>query len=658
MWELEGETILHYFALKACAARRYYAIIGLHCGRFFATMIGRETKMRVALLVFASITFAVFGLMQCTAIGQQSQTFTDRLPQDEVIYFVIPDRFADGDPGNNQGDIDGGRTDHGFDPTHKGFYHGGDLKGLTDRLDYISGLGATAIWLGPIYKNKAVQGRPGQETAGYHGYWITDFTDVDPHLGTKADLQEFVDAAHERDLKVYLDIIVNHTADVIYYEECHGQGASDELGAPGACPYRSKAEYPYTKSLDGETINTGFEGGRPALATAENFERLTNPNYAYTPRIPEGAETLKVPAWLNDPKLYHNRGDSAWYGENSIYGDFAGLDDLFTENPIVQNGFIEIYKQWITDYRIDGFRIDTAKHVNPEFWPAFNGAMLKHAKSLGIENFYIFGEVYSGDPIELARFTKLHGFPTVLDFAFMEAAIEVISGEKPTDRLAQVFRGDALYAEGTQNAQLLPTFIGSHDAGRFSHFMKKTSPEIDDQSLFQKTRLGHALMFFGRGVPVIYYGDEQGFVGDGGDQDAREDMFASRVESYNDNDLIATDATTADSNFDQTHPLYLALAEMADVYKAEETIRRGRQITRLSEPDGGVLVLSRINDTTGEEILFAMNASSEERSVRFEVSSESRMWSSLFGDCALQSQTASLYGATIPANEFLLCKSK
>jgi len=82
----------------------------------------------------------------------------------------------------------------GYDPTHKGFFHGGDLKGVTARLDYIQGLGATAIWLGPIFRNKPVQGAPGQETAGYHGYWITDFTDVDPHFGTRADLKVLVDA--------------------------------------------------------------------------------------------------------------------------------------------------------------------------------------------------------------------------------------------------------------------------------------------------------------------------------------------------------------------------------------------------------------------------------------------------------------------------------
>ena len=98
-----------------------------------------------------------------------AENLRDRLPEDEVIYFVLPDRFENGDVKNDKGGIKGDRLAHGFDPTHKGFFHGGDLAGLTKRLDYIQGLGTTAIWFAPIFKNKPVQGGPGQESAGYHG---------------------------------------------------------------------------------------------------------------------------------------------------------------------------------------------------------------------------------------------------------------------------------------------------------------------------------------------------------------------------------------------------------------------------------------------------------------------------------------------------------
>ena len=192
----------------------------------------------------------------------------ERAPEDEIIYFVLPDRFENAEASNDRGGIEGGRLDHGFDPTHKGFYQGGDLKGLTKRLDYIQGLGATAIWLTPIFKNKPVQGPNGNESSGYHGYWITDFLDVDPHLGTREDFKNLVEAAHARGMKVYMDIIANHTADVIKYAECHGPEAPAMYRESFTCPFRSEGDYPYTSlgRAEGSSINEGFLGSKASNA--------------------------------------------------------------------------------------------------------------------------------------------------------------------------------------------------------------------------------------------------------------------------------------------------------------------------------------------------------------------------------------------------------
>src|SRR4051794_24538197 len=286
-------------------------------------------------------------LATLAATPAAAQSYRDRLPEDEVLYFLLPDRFENGDAANDRGGLKGDRLKTGFDPTSKGFYHGGDLKGLTSKLDYIQGLGATAIWLGPIYKNKPVQGAPGQESAGYHGYWITDFTQVDPHFGTRKDMTAFVEAAHARGMKVYLDIITNHTADVIAYRECPHT----------SCAYRSPADYPYTRrgGLKGEAINSGFLGVNDQ--SAENFARLSRPDFAYTPYVSAAEANIKVPAWLNDPIYYHNRGNTTFRGESTQIGDFAGLDDLMTESPRVLSGFVEIYGAWIDEFGIDGFRI-------------------------------------------------------------------------------------------------------------------------------------------------------------------------------------------------------------------------------------------------------------------------------------------------------------
>lgn len=574
-----------------------------------------------------------------------AQSFRDRLPQDEVIYFMLPDRFENGDKANDRGGLIGDKFKTGFDPTHKGFYHGGDLKGLIARLDYIKGLGATAIWLGPIFKNKPVQGGPGEETAGYHGYWITDFTQVDPHLGTEADMRAFVDAAHALGMKVYMDIITNHTADVIGYKECPNS----------SCAYRSRADYPYQRQATGGAINPGFLGDH--VLTVENFAKLTNPSFAYTPIVPTAEANVKVPAWLNDPIWYHNRGNTTFRGENSTMGDFVGLDDLMTENPRVVQGFIDIYGDWIDKYGVDGFRIDTARHVNPEFWAAFAPAMLARAKAKGIPNFHIFGEVATSDMdvALLAKHTRVDKLPTVLDFAFARAVADTVAGSAGTDTFTRLFDNDVLYEGGTATAQQLPTFLGNHDAGRFAHFVRKANPKASDDEVLKRVILGHAMMLTLRGVPTIYSGDEQGFAGDGGDQDAREDMFASKVASYNDNKLLGTKATTADSNFDQKHPLYLAMAKLAGLRLSIPALTRGKQVIRNYEEKPGLFAVSRIDPTTGREVLIAFNTSTAPITRNVEVSTNSVNFQSLHGACGAKASVPGSYSVTIAPLDFIVC---
>lgn len=570
-----------------------------------------------------------------------------RLPQDEVIYFLLPDRFANGDRTNDRGGRSGDRLVTGFDPTDKGFYHGGDLQGVIDRLDYIQGLGASAIWIAPVMANRPVQGGPGQESAGYHGYWITDFTHVDPHLGSDADFARLVAAAHARGIKVYMDIVVNHTADIIAYREC-----------ADACAYRSRADYPYQRrARDGAAINPGFAGDGDQGAA--NFARLTNPDYAYTTSIPKGQEHAKSPDWLNNPIYYHNRGNSTYAGESSTMGDFVGLDDLMTENPRVVRGMIAIYGGWIDRFGIDGFRIDTAKHVNPGFWRAFIPAMQARARARGIPHFHIFGEIGGGgvNPGRQAAYTRTSAFPATLDFAFHAAMVQALAGDGGTDVFEDLFAGDALYQGGARSALGLPTWVSNHDDGRFAYFVRKGLPQASDAEVLARVTLAHAMMLGLRGVPVIYAGDEQGFAGQGGDQDARQDMFASQVPTYRAENLLGG-ATGAVDHFDPDHPLYRTIAALARIRKATPALRRGEQIIRARGTGPGLLAVSRLDPQDGHEVLMAFNTSTRALTAHVEVSAASSRFAALRGDCPARADAPGRITITLPALGYALCEAQ
>ncbi len=546
----------------------------------------------------------LFVLLLAPLCGSAREDVIDRPIQDDVIYFVLPDRFFNADTANDTGGYDGDKYAHGFDPTDKAFYHGGDLKGVIAKLDYLKKMGVTAIWMGPIFKNKPVQG----DSAGYHGYWTIDFTKVDPHFGTNEDLKALVEEAHRKGIKVFFDIIANHTADVIKYRE------ADESGGM----YRAKAEYPYATvgGVDGSPINAGFQGD--SLQTEQNFAKLTDPRWAYTPYVSEDEKNIKVPAWLNDPIYYHNRGASTFSGENSQFGDFFGLDDLFTENPKVVEGMIEIFKYWIREFKIDGFRVDTVKHVNIEFWQHFAPAIIAYAREQGIPEFFVFGEVYDATPEFLSIYTTEGRLPAVLDFGLQATVSSFVGQDTPTDNLKVFFEKDDYYTDADSDVYRLPTFIGNHDMGRIGFFIQKGADDsTNEDELLRRSRLAHALMYFSRGIPVIYYGDEQGFTGDGLDQDAREDMFPSQVASYNDNNLLGTDATTAADNFNTDHPLYKALKQFGEIRQSHPPLRNGIQVHRYSSDSPGIYAFSRIDPKSRQEYVLAFNNDTKAHSASF-----------------------------------------
>jgi alpha-amylase len=572
-------------------------------------------RIRATVLALVATLALTVGVAPALAKGKEHEpraAHSLRAPvTDETFYFVMADRFANGSTDNDRGGLGDDPLVSGFDPTRKGFYNGGDLKGLLSKIDYIKGLGTTSIWLTPSFKNKAVQLEDGP-SAGYHGYWITDFTQIDPHLGTNDDLAALIKAAHKRGMKVYFDIITNHTADVIGYES----------GARQA--YRTKDEYPY-KTAAGQPFDDRDYAG------ADSFPALSpSTSFPYVPVLDPAEQNLKVPAWLNDTTLYHNRGDTTFVGEDSLYGDFFGLDDLFTEHPRVVNGMIDIYKAWIRDFGVDGFRIDTMKHVNDEFWQRFGPEVLSYARAHGKREFFMFGEVFDTTKSFTSHFTTQDEMQAVIDFPFQAAAQGFAADGKPASALDGFFADDDWYTDADSNVYQLPTFLGNHDMGRIGRFIVGGNPGAGDAEWVKRDQLAHELLYLSRGNPVIYYGDEQGFTGPGGDQDARQTMFASRVPEYLDDDLLGTSSTHAADNFNPGHPLYEKIAELAALTKRYPALRDGAHQQRYADDGPGIFAFSRIADR--REFVVALNNAETEKSAAVPTFLARRSAERVYGD--------------------------
>ena len=551
-------------------------------------MVPIFTRVRVAIILAALVTLAEGQPAPAVSVPRFTHPGAG-----QTFYLLMPDRFANGRTDNDTGGITGGPEVSGFDPTRIGYYHGGDFAGLTAKLDYIKALGTTAIWTTPPFKNNPVQ----SGSAGYHGYWILDFLNVDPHLGTNDEFREFVRQAHARGMKVYLDIVVNHTGDVIYYEG-------------GKFAYRDKASAPY-RNANGQPFDErvlAYNGLNDPAA----FPLLSaKTSFPYVPLLPSGQEHAKNPAWLNDVTLYHNRGNSTFAGENAVLGDFVGLDDIFTEHPRVVQGFIAVFSEWL-GWGVDGFRIDTMRHVNTAFWQAFLPAIRAKARALGRPDFLQFGEVMNeaGDVAYLSEFSTgtIPGDATT-DFAFAAAARKFVSQGGPAAALTDFFNRDDYYTDHDSNAHSSVTLLGNYDIGRWGYFLQQDNPGAPPAQLADLVKLGHGLLYLARGMPVLHYGDEQGMIGRGGnDQQAREDMFASRAPAYATAPLLATTRTGADDKFDPSHPFYRLFAKLGALRAGQPALRTGAMIPRpTSEP--GLFAFSRVERRERVELVVALNNS-------------------------------------------------
>lgn len=531
---------------------------------------------------------------------------------DESVYFVMTDRFANGDKSNDNAGLPEGRFSSGFVQDEIGWWHGGDFRGLTEKISYIRQIGYSAIWITPPVKQIVFQG----SSSSYHGYWGLDFMTVDPHLGSEADFKDLVRAAHDVGIKIIVDVVANHTADVIQYK-----GNQTE--------YLESSRFPYRDS-NGKIFAPSKYAGK------FNFPKLSaTKSFPYKPILDKSNSKIKNPAWLNDVTNYHNRGDSSFTGESSLDGDFFGLDDLFTEKPNVVKGWIDIWSYWINEFDIDGMRIDTFKHVNPEFWKAVIPKIQEVAKKKGKTDFPIFGEVADSDSFSLASYVRTGQSPSVLDFSFQKQVAAYARFGNSPESLVSLFNADDLYTTSKTNAYQLATFLGNHDMGRIGLQLSKAVGQGQDKALLERALLSNALLFLLRGGPVTYYGDEVGMIGTGGDKEARQDMFSTQVPEWQSEKRIGALPIGANSSFDLTHPLRNQITDLQRTIRENPALRSGVQEIQYAQ--NGVFAVTRY--ANGKEYLAIFNASEEKQSAFMPQFDAKYAWTSMAGDCSYSDQS-------------------
>jgi glycosidase len=547
--------------------------------------VKRKSIFALFVAVFLSLSTISFGANVISPKVGLSQ---------DLIYFVMPDRYKDGDKKNN----DNG----GFNTSLTAFYHGGDLKGLTgtcepgdDGLARIKSLGFTAVWLTPLVTQQEAIGAG----SGYHGYWGVDFLNVDPHLGTNADMLEFSKCAKKLGLKIVLDVVTNHTGDVIKYL--------------GNSPY-----------------------------------------------IPAEFKNLKNPAWLNDLNNYHNVGDvgRCWGNGNCTkLGDFYGLDDLATEKPVVYKGWADVYGRWISKYGISAFRVDTARHVDDKFFKNWSPLIKTTAKKSGIKDFTVFGEVFDYSTLNLMTYVRQNKIETVLDFPFQAKATEYASGYSNAPTLSALFENDDYYISAQSSPSNLVTFLGNHDVGRVGYIIANKRIQPVDQ-LLPRTNLANALMYLSRGIPVVYYGDEVGMTGSnsGKDQFARQDMFQTDVELWKNEIRVGGSPIGNGNAFAVTSqsPVANYLIRLAEIRKSNPALANGPMLERYSKH--ALYVISKKDVAENREYLVAFNNSDTDEIVKVATATSGGEWTQILGTTKVESNL-NVVSFNVPALSTIVLKA-
>jgi glycosidase len=409
--------------------------------------------------------------------------------QDQIIYFLMIDRFADGEPNNNE---QGAGV---YDPSRESHYSGGDLKGVVNNLDYIRNLGATALWTTPHVANQWWD--PLANYSGYHGYWARDFKSVDEHYGTLEDYQMLSSELHRKDMYLIQDVVVNHTGNFFTYQGEYmpsdvSQNFTQNLKS---LPDSAPSQYPFN------------------LNDVNNPEHRKAGIFNWTPSIQ----------------------DFSIQKQENTY-QTADLDDINTLNPVVRTALKDSFGYWIREAGVDAVRIDTAKYVEKEFYEDFlhaDDGLEAIAKETGRNAFLSFGEIYqTSAPLNDKGEHKLAEYVTSdsakrmtapIGFPLYKEISRVFAGGAPTAYMSYRLKA---HMSNYKYPYLVPNFIDNHDVERFL-----ASGNING------FKQAYVLMMTVPGIPTIYQGDEQAFLRSrramfAGGYLSDQDQFDQHAEMY------------------------------------------------------------------------------------------------------------------------------
>lgn len=494
--------------------------------------------------------------------------------EDQVFYFMMLDRFSDGKEDGYKdinGNIVSNNGTRSFTPEDQNNavktprdavewqaagvkYVGGNLQGLTSKVGYLKRLGVTAIWISPIFKQVSFQDT-------YHGYGIQDFLEVNPKFGTREDLKQLVKVAHENGIYVILDIILNHSGNVFTYD-----------------PERNVNDPVW----DGKTYKVkGFndKNGNPSLP----FQK-TDPN---NPATWPGEDDAIWPVEFQDPAVFTQKGRiKSWdYDPEYLEGDFFDLKDInhgrgdidnYVASPALKY-LAQVYKFWIADTDIDGFRIDTVKHMDKGATRIFASIIHEFAQSIGKEKFFLVGEITGG---------RRRAFET-LEETGLDAALGIDDIPDKLEYLVKGYRNPSEYFSLFRNSLLVNkeshiwfrdkvvTMFDDHDQVRKGENKARFCADPDAEKVVLNALALNALTL---GIPCIYYGTEQGFDGNGNsDRYLREAMFGGAFGAFRTKEVHF---------FNEEHPVYQEIAKILKIRSERKALSRGRQYLRPISGDG------------------------------------------------------------------------